>query len=929
LTKNTQRQQNVDEELAGLQATAGKWMEKSHCKTAFQWFGELRSRSRVESRLDYYVLGTFFQMNLAQRLLEFELTRERAVELIAIFEDEEQARKIEPQLDLDAYEGLIYSMGACAYEVLAEATGELNGFNSEGMQECLTGGIEICHRIGKLNCLQCFREYACDIHSAADDYELARFHCNQLIGHREQFADRGDRRWSAMLQMATLDLLDGQHEAAREKLDAATDLAKQDTVHDITSALLAIALERKTLDALDGITGSDDSDQWQEAMPPRDECPQFDFEVDCLRSLRLAAQHQWNDAEALLIPWNQRFKRSKATTQWLETGVRLVALQRLRGDMSQAKRLSVQFEEAATKANDWQSIRRLHRCLEESQPITPLGTVVRNSRKSTAFPSSEPQWPHPDIHADTDRATTEAASVPAQPKKVEATPLQAIFDQMQERMLIAVEKTDIEEPNDDDLANVRSEILQLPIEQLTHPHDVGRALNLMTMLISPEADREQIWKWANQIVSRHQDVSYLVSMLGRLGMAISLIDRLTKEMHRIDHLTWEDELNDETPAANEPNSDSSLRTSISEISNERLEQLVRKAIQMNPNGVKNHFRAAEVFEYIGKAGEAERCYARSFRLDRTQHEAALALSRIYAESERVQDALYVLDLCIRSGGMSRELLFEAALKAHLLTQYELQLSYLNRLHDQYGPAAGTFYYQSLAHLELKHPEEALNALHEEETHFRSKGLHIDSVRALALAQQGSSKEAVAAIKKCLRYSLPIIDDIAPSGISGALERLLAAAKLCKRQTALLHEVEHRMLRAGVATESYFEQCRANEKPCDLYLFQCYVVQELDDTWPDDNGCLFDQSDWDIEYFALWGILAQDAAQATQIALEWQRKCFHLECFLHSIEKTDQLLHDRPGVAFQGPRYESLEFDPNANEEDDDDDDDESDDFDED
>ena len=140
--KNQSKQDSIEKELSDLNESAGDLMEAAFSVSAYKLYGELRSRARAEGHLGYYVLGTFFQMNLAQRLLQFETVRERAVELIAIFEDEEQARKIEPSLDLDQYENIIYSMGACAYEVLAEATGDLDGYNSEGMQECLTGGID-------------------------------------------------------------------------------------------------------------------------------------------------------------------------------------------------------------------------------------------------------------------------------------------------------------------------------------------------------------------------------------------------------------------------------------------------------------------------------------------------------------------------------------------------------------------------------------------------------------------------------------------------------------------------------------------------------------------------------------------------------------------------------------------------------------------
>ena len=90
--KNQTKQDIIEKELSDINESAGSLMESAFCASAYKLYGELRSKSRSEGNLGYYVFGTFFQMNLAQRMLQFETVRERAVELIALFEDEEQAR---------------------------------------------------------------------------------------------------------------------------------------------------------------------------------------------------------------------------------------------------------------------------------------------------------------------------------------------------------------------------------------------------------------------------------------------------------------------------------------------------------------------------------------------------------------------------------------------------------------------------------------------------------------------------------------------------------------------------------------------------------------------------------------------------------------------------------------------------------------------
>ena len=851
-------------------------------------------------------------MTLSQRLLQFETVRERAVELIAIFEDEEQARKIEPSLDLEQYENMIYAMGACAYEVLAEATGALDGYNSEGMQECLTGGIEVCHRIGKLSCIQCFREYACDTHTAADDYELARYHCKQVLNQESDFPERGDRRWLAMLRLATMDVFEGQHESARSKLDQAAELALAKSVNDPRGAQMAVMLERHTLDLIEDRPMDEKTRSLLTGLPPRGECPEYDLDIDMLTAVGHAMNQEWDQAEKLLSVWNKSLKQGKAITKWLESGIRLVALYRLRGDMTKAKRLSIQFEEAATKANDWQSIRRLHQILDDSVEITPLGTVIRNTRAPSVLPQPEPSNVATDMEVKltsqsesplSETSLSESLQSESQQTEIkQPTPLGPWMDDLTERMHNAGKVADKDSQSKVDVTAFRQELLDRPIRDFVHPEDIGRALYLMNFLITPDCDRAIVWKWANTLVSSNQEVAYLISLLGRLGMTISMLDRLTAELNfdsQQQPFNDVDDLDDLDDFDDEPAKEKDLPPT--SISNERLEQLIRKSLQMEATGVNNNFRAAEVFEYIGNAGEAERCYARAFKLDRTRDDAALALSRIYSETDRLQDALYVLDLCIREGGDSGELLFEAALKAHALTQHELQVSFLQKLHERHAPGPWTNYYLSSGLLELKRPQEALEAIDKEVLLFQSKGLHIDSVRAAAYAQLGLSSEAATFIRFALSRSLSQINDLTLSGVSGAFERLITAAKMCPDERELQLEVEHRMLVAGIATESYFEQVRADEKPCDLYLYQCYISQPLDAAWSESDGCLPDQTDW-MTYIAQWGVLARDVAEAEKIALHWQSKCYPLEGTLVDIDSSDETLHDRPGVAFQGPRF---------------------------
>lgn len=881
--KNNDLRELAEKELEALNDRAGDLMEKSYCESSFRLFGELRQRAKSERSLAYYVFGTFCQMTLAHRQFQFEVVRERAIELIAIFENEEQARKIEPELDLEEYEGLRYQMGACAYEVLAEATGELEGYNSEGMQECLTGGIEVCHRIGKLSCVGCFREYAYDIHQAADDYELARFHCHQVMKQGDQFSERGDRRWLATLKLGTLDVYEGELELARQKFETAWELAQLETVNDIPAAKFGVAIELHFLNMIEGKPTDPRFEELVIGLPPRGECVEYDLDRDYVDAMKLALSANWDQAEELLAKWHRFCKQQKSISRWLESGIRLVACKRLRGDIAAAKRIAAPLEAAATKANDWSSLRRLNSCLDQSVSITPIGTIVKNSKQ------------HPGDNARVNTSDDGQSQKPPYHELSTDTPLYMWLNDLGERLHKALD----EQGEELDIDTFRDELMLSQNRDWSNPEDIARALHYMTYLVTPGADFKRIWEWANKMVQGFQETGYLISILARLGMGISAAERF----NQITEIDFE-------------NFSGSLPPTL--ISNERLDQLVRKSLQLDSSGVNNNFRAAEVFEYIDNLGEAERCYARAFKLDRSRADAALALAKIYSITDRNSDSHYVLDLCIREGGDSPELYFEAAMRAHNLGMYELLVSYLNTFLERYPPTQWVYYYLAIGLLETKKPNESLDAIQKEISEFKGEGIHIESILAAAHAQLGNNAIAAKAVEKSFQMSLSEIDDLTSEGVSSALERLWRAAKIVGNK-GLISKMEKRLLCSGFAPEEYFVEQRASQKPKDLNLYHVTVLQPLDEDWENSLDRLPDQEDWS-GYIAHWGVLAENEEQAEELVLAEQAKCYPLEPEVLEVESGEEPLHDRIGVVFQGVRMSADDMD------DEDDDDDEEDNY---
>ena len=55
----------IDQQLRDLQEKAGELIPLCRFASSSKLYGELRRRGRMEHRAEYYLLGTFFQMDQA------------------------------------------------------------------------------------------------------------------------------------------------------------------------------------------------------------------------------------------------------------------------------------------------------------------------------------------------------------------------------------------------------------------------------------------------------------------------------------------------------------------------------------------------------------------------------------------------------------------------------------------------------------------------------------------------------------------------------------------------------------------------------------------------------------------------------------------------------------------------------------------------
>jgi hypothetical protein len=339
------------------------------------------------------------------------------------------------------------------------------------------------------------------------------------------------------------------------------------------------------------------------------------------------------------------------------------------------------------------------------------------------------------------------------------------------------------------------------------------------------------------------------------------------------------------------------------ITAERTEQLFRRSLELEGGRARNHLRAGDHFLRENNPGEAERCFARAFRLDRTLSDVAERLADLYGRTERPRDALHVLDLSLREGCTDPGLAFNAAMISFRLDQFDSTLTYLDRFEKLGGEnPAWCSYYRAVCRYELVEFDAALSMLDLAEQAAQGTGWHLDAVRGATLARLGRSDEARAHIETVLTTPFHEVDFLSPMGITSLLERLLKVATEVLHDQLLQARIETRLLRSGLMPEWWFQTVRETGRPTEgVRLFRCLLVQPLDESWNEDPDRLDVEVGW-TAYGVEWGILAASEDDAAETALRWQSRCGGLPAVVEELLPGAETYVDIPGAVWQSSRF---------------------------
>ncbi|MBS0205709.1 MAG: hypothetical protein JSS49_22640 [Planctomycetes bacterium] len=858
---------DVDRRLQELDERVQEEGQRCHNRSLIRLCREGRRLAKQEHRVIPYLSFSFHLINSADDVFEMRQGCEVAVEMIALLEDEERARTFQADLPEDEYEHTKWWMTSFAYKKLATLTGHTQGFNSDGMHQCIADGMNVCRRSGNPRETLHFREFAVEVYRAADDLEMALHFARGSL--QLQSADDSNRKVASADDVVSILSLQGNLTAAVEMvlqgwqfclefhhpylaklnfLPLAREILSMAGRTDLLATFPVIAIKDELLDLPE--------DQVLR-IPSEEECPHFKFLRDESQAIEAACRNDYDAAIHLLQPWDRTMSREQCLTRWFGVRCRLIAALRLAGRMDQARTLAKPCEEAARGAHDWLTLRRLERLLDESIPVNPLATVGPVdcgpfASESAALPGSDSAG---------EAALSEADS--AEQDGAE-TPLSSVVQGFVERLRSSEGAPEV-------VAAIVQEMLDIEPDSVAHPVDAERLVHLIRFVAGHTRSGETL-AWAQNLVTRFSANATLLSLYAALVANVqSLSDG-----------------GQDDPISGEP-----------------IAALFRRSLDLDRHSSANFARAGLYHLDQQEFGEAERCLARSFRLDRASGIVAASLAEVYAMTDRPRDGLEVLDMALREGCEDPQVAWRAALQANALQQYESALTYLDRFESQSPDQPWANHYRAFALLELNRPDEALVAL-EREREFNPEGdYHVHLQRATALGQLGRVDEFQRQVAELLTIPMSGVTYLSPTGLRRLFQRLSAVSAMLGTDSPALASLQEHIVGTGLAESDFFDDLRCSEDAAETEGIQYYNVvvrQPLASDWNNSCYCMPGEEDWEA-FDVPWGVLATSEADARHRVLEWHRRCFSEPAEIVELECQEEKYNDYPGIVWQSSREE--------------------------
>ncbi|TWT47136.1 hypothetical protein KOR42_41340 [Thalassoglobus neptunius] len=845
-------------------------------RTAMRTAKETTRLAKTHQLAIHYMRGLFDQMRFGHGLLDPQATRDVSVELVLLLEDEEAARRIEPSLDQGHYNWVCSWMSSCAYDNLAEATGMMSGYNSPGMHECISEGIQICRQTGKMECVKCFREYASDVYLASEDFAMVRHQCQSLLEYRKGSNDNKDRRWSGHHKLAKVLLLEGRVDRALEELKVALELAGEEDVYLKRRSKLLVQATRDEALLLAGQPRQLRAES-SELIPPPGEWPFLELQLAVADSLEALMEGNVSKAIEILTGWDRKLTEQNCLKDWFEVRLRLISAYLISQNEKRASALAKGLEAKAHESQDYLTVSRMAELFDHPESKNPTASLWlesdhQRSQSVDSVTSSEAESQSVQQDDQSENQTDEASASSAEssgesdsaPDDTD-TPLSDFISDAMLRLRESEDPAIREQLLEDFLAHDPNEI--------SAPMDAAYLVHLSQFLVQGPDQARRVWQWALGILDEFPDHAKTLSVVATLGHYFRTAD----------------------PA------------NFNDILPDQLMDWFELSTKLDLNDAQNYARAGRFYAEEGFAGESERCFSRAFRLNRLDASVVIPLADQYRDSDRPRDALAVLDLSLREGADDQSIAWEAAMTSLQLEQFDSMLTYLDRFLELGEAQTWTHYYRAVALLHQGKHEESLKELDFELQHDPPGDFHLDLIRLcnlIALARHG---EVNALFEAVLDRKLSEVNYLSANGLSRLMNQLWKTVIDAPDDYPQQQRLEDRLLVAGLIPEDYFDRIRMNTgERTNVQLYRAHVHQPLSESWADSPACLVGQQEWN-DYETDWGVLAENEEQAVNLILTYQSKCSDLPAQIVDIESDEQEYLDHPGIVWQGARWSTADL----------------------
>ncbi len=876
--------EDIDELLSELNQREEMNQQKCFRRSAVRIAQEIRRRAKAQQRLLPYMHACFRVMVNSSSLFDAAAGRDASIELIRLLESPDQARRIEPDLVESDYENAIHWMSSCAYDNLADNTAELLGYNSEGMHQCINDGIQVCRRTGKLQCVSCFREYAAHVYSAADDMDMAVHFARQAVDNPNPASE--GRRWASSHTLTRMLLRSGNLPAAMESLQRGWQLVG--TYHSPLEA------QHKTFELYSEIMAlmgqTPDPQMAPRETPPRDEYPYLYLVKDYVAAVGECMSGDYQSAVTRLTEWDTLLQSRQQLSNWFQTRLRVLCALRMAGDTRRLQTLSQELEKAARAARDWYTLRCLNQINDPDQPAAPVPTL----KPFTVGPLAQTRTSHsgsaPAVLTDAASATTSATPDPAAAKD-DNTAADAASSSAPAADAAATDSggqgaevpADLEslamviltmaqqqqygmELEAQAVAQARSGLMSADVDSTSPPHRVHWLLHLMTFLPSSPDEASDTWQWAQRLAALRPDDAVSLNILATIATRLFL--------------------RGEAGFGDAP------------VSKEQITDMYRRSLDWDASRASNFERAGEYFAHIGDESEAERCFARAFRLDRSRSSAALSLSDIYARSERPADALEVLDLYLREGGSDARAAWQAAMVSSYLQKYEATLTYLKRFAEDVPDHVWMHFYRAQAFLALNRADDALEAAQLFAQGEPERQFLIKLLLCAATGLKRQSAETISALDQFLSEKLASVDYMTSQALARLFDFLWTACAWLDDSEPAKQRLVQLLVTSGMTPERYFEAARlARPKEEGISFYIVALGQSLPNNWAESPACGPGQQEWG-QYAIRYGVLSTSQAKAERMAVDLQAQSGLPRASLLDVQAFDQEYLDSPGIVWQ-------------------------------